>query len=439
MKKLIISMLALFPGLMLAQSVAITTDHTNAAYACSQPAKFTVQVLGADKNLLKTGRLTVNLSNFGPRVITNVIFDLAQGNPVTCTGTLDQPGILKCVASIKLDKDYCRGIYGAAYEPEKIVAGSKRPADFDAFWNAATKKLDAEVPLDARVERLDKSCNEKHESFRVSFATFDHARVYGFLTVPKGAGPFPVSVNVPGAGPGVIGPDTGMADRGFIRLVMNVHPFEPATTTDAQKQLYDEQDKRLTAQFGAPRYCQSGATKCETYFYYRIILGINRAVNWLATRPDVDKTRFFYSGTSQGGGFGFILCGLNRHFTRGAIYVPAITDLLGFQQGRDSGWPKLVENVKAGDKTAATKVAPSFDGAHFAARITCPVRVAVGFSDETCPPAAVYTGYNALRVADKAIIHGLGMPHKVFPEIYNQIDNQWLYAASGPSVGPKKK
>ena len=436
MKKLIICMLALVPGLVLAQSVEITTDHTNAVYVCGQPAIFTVCVLGTDKKPLKTGRLAVNLSNFGPQIITNMIFDLAQGDPVTCAGTLGQPGMLKCVASIKLDKDY-RGIYGAAYEPEKIVAGSPRPADFDAFWDAAVKKLDAEVPVDALVERLDKFCNEKHESFRVSFATFDHARVYGFLAVPKGMGPFPVSVNVPGAGPGVTGPDTGMADRGYIRLVMNVHPFEPATTTNAQNQLYNEQDQRLNAQFGAPRYCQSGAASCETYFYYRIILGINRAVNWLATRSDVDKTRFFYSGTSQGGGFGFILCGLNQHFTRGAIYVPALTDLLGFQQGRDSGWPKLIENVKAEDKAAATKVAPYFDGAHFAARITCPVRVAVGFSDETCSPAAVYAGYNALRVADKTIIHGLGMPHKVFPEIYSQIDNKWLYATPVPDAGLK--
>ncbi len=428
MKKLIVGLVAMLPVLALAQSVEIVTDHANAVYACGVPATFTVRVVGADQQPVKAGRLTVNLSNFGPQVITNATFDLAQGNPVTCTGKLEQPGILKCVASIKLGTNNCRSVFGVAVRPEKIVAGSERPADFDAFWDAAVKKLDAEVPPDARVERLDKFCTDKVDAFRVSFATFDHLRVYGFLSVPKGKGPFGVLVNVPGAGPGVTGPNTGMASRGFIHLVMNVHPFEPAANTEGQKKLYDEQDKRLTAQYGAPRYCQSGAASRETYFYYRIILGINRAVNFVAARPDVDKKRFFYSGTSQGGGFGFILCGLNGHFTRGAIYVPAITDLLGFQQGRDSGWPKLTENVKPEDKAAAIKVAPYFDGAHFAARIKCPVRVAVGFSDETCPPAAVYSGYNALRVADKAIVHGLGMPHKVYPAIYDQIDNKWLFA-----------
>jgi len=417
----------LAPLLAIAQSVEITSDHTNAVYACGKPATFTISVLGADKQLVKSGRVNVTVNNFGSNVITNGVFDLSAGNPVKIAGALSEPGFLKCTANIKLDKDY-KGLFGVAYDPGKIVAGSERPADFDAFWDTAVKKLDTEVPADPRVERMAKWCNDKHECFKVSFATFDGMRVYGFLSVPAGKGPFPVEVNVPGAGPGVVGPSSGMADRGFIHLVMNVHPFEPAADAEAQKKLYADQDKRLNEQFGVPRYCQSGAVKRETYFYYRIILGINRAVNWLAARPDVDKKRFSYSGTSQGGGFGFIMCGLNKNFTKGVINVPAMTDLLGFQKGRDSGWPKLIENMKAEDKEAATKVAPYFDGAHFAARINCPVRVSVGFIDETCPPAAVYSGYNAVRVKDKAIVHGISMPHRVFPWIYEQLDQKWSRA-----------
>ncbi len=420
--------LALLPVLALAQSVEITTDHTNAVYACGEPATFSIRVLGADKQPAKEGLLRVTLTNFGTQQVAQAVLNLASANPATCTGALTRPGFLKCAATVKLDKKEVKGLYGAAYDPEKIRAGSERPADFDAFWDAAVKKLDAEVPADPRVERLAAQSNEKHECFKVSFATFDGQRVYGFLSVPKGqgAGPFPVEVNVPGAGPGAAGPNAGMADRGILYLVMNVHGYEPGPDAETQKKKYEEQDKRLTAQYGAPRYCQSGAAGRETYFYYRVIVGINRSVNWLAARPDADKARFTYGGTSQGGGFGLILCGLNRNFTKGVIHVPAITDLLGYTQGRDSGWPKLIENVRSEDRAAAVKVAPYFDGAHFAARITCPVRMTVGFIDETCPPAAVYSAYNALRVKDKAIAHGLGMTHKVFPQYYDQWDNKWL-------------
>ncbi len=414
------------PLAALAQTVEVVTDRTNAVYACGERATFTVSVLDTNKQLVTSGSVKVTVSNFGPKVITNAVFDLAAGNPFTIAGALGEPGFLKCEAQAKLGAASRRGLCGAAVEPEKIRAGSERPADFDAFWDAAVRKLDAEVPADVRVERLDKYCNDKHEGFRVSCATFGGLRVYGFLSVPKGPGPFPVQVTVPGAGPGAVAPGTGMADNGFIHLIMNVHPFEPAADAAAQQKLYVEQDARVKERYGVARYCLAGATSRETYFFYPVILGINRAVNWLAERPDVNKARFGYSGSSQGGGFGLILCGLNKNFTKGVIHVPAITDLLGFQSGRDSGWPKLIEGQQAGDKEVAAKVAPYFDGAHFAARITCPVRVSVGFIDETCPPAAVYAGYNALRVKDKAIGHGLGMPHQVFPEFRKRYDEQWL-------------
>ena len=49
----------------------------------------------------------------------------------------------------------------------------------------------------------------------------------------------------------------------------------------------------------------------EAAHYYGIILGVNRAINWVARRTDIDSKRFFYTGASQGGGFGLILTALN--------------------------------------------------------------------------------------------------------------------------------
>ncbi|MBL8994402.1 MAG: acetylxylan esterase, partial [Spirochaetia bacterium] len=420
------SSLVLFSSLAWSQEIVFITDHTNALYKVGEKATFTLKVLASNKSPITEGKLNVRLDNFGPGLITNLSFDLSKGEPITVSGSLSEPGFLKCSASIKLEKDL-RAVYGAGYEPEKIRPGSPRPSDFDSFWDNAVKKLDAEVPADIRLERIDAKSDDKHESFRVSAATFDGLRVWGFLVIPKqGEGPFPVEVSVPGAGPGVDGPNTGAGDRGSVYLAMNVHPFEPGPDKAAQQKKYEDQDKAVQEKFGAKRYAHAGATNRETYFYYPIILGINRMVNYLATRPEVDKTRFYYSGTSQGGGFGYILCGLNPNFTKGVMHVAAMCDFLGFQAGRDSGWPKLIENLPEADKKPAILVAPYFDGAHFAPRIKCPVRLSVGFSDETCPPAAVYAAYNSLTVKDKGILHGLGMPHSVFPRFYDQNENQWM-------------
>jgi cephalosporin-C deacetylase-like acetyl esterase len=112
---------------------------------------------------------------------------------------------------------------------------------------------------------------------------------------------------------------------------------------------------------------------------------------------------------------------LNRHFTKGVMYVPAITDTMGYLKGRRSGWPSIIENQREEEKSVAERNAPYFDGANFASRISCPVRVAVGFADNTCPPCAVYSAYNAIPVKDKKIVHGIGMTHSCFGKFYNEL------------------
>ena len=72
-------------------------------------------------------------------------------------------------------------------------------------------------------------------------------------------------------------------------------------------------------------------------------------------------------------------------------------------------------------KSAAERWAPYFDAANFASRIACPVRIAVGFSDTTCPPCAVYASYNEIKVVDKGIVHGIGMTHSCFGRFYAEL------------------
>jgi len=418
-------MLFLVPVLLLAQSLEISADRESAIYKVNETATLSLLVKDAQGAVAKEGKLTVELNNFGPLKISNQVFDLADANPVRVSGTLKVPGFMLCEAKAHVDGKNATTYFGAAYSPEQIKPGSKRPVDFDQFWDAAVRKLDAQVPADPKIERFPQYCTDKYESFKVSFATFGNKRVYGFLCVPKGKGKFPVLVNVPGAGPGYANPQTTWAEQGFISFVMNVHPFEPAANKKEQKKLYEEQDVRLREIYGV-RYCQSGARSREEYFFYPIILGINRAVNWLSERGDIDKSRFLYMGSSQGGGFGLYLCGLNRNFTKGVIHVPALTDLMGYKEERWSGWPKLIESVPSEDKKSAEKLAPYFDGAHFAYRIKCPVRLSVGFIDRTCPPAAVYAGYNSLTVKDRDIMNVVNMPHAVYPELRKKLDEAWL-------------
>jgi len=227
-------------------------------------------------------------------------------------------------------------------------------------------------------------------------------------------------VSVPGAGIGACGTEASDTE---ITLTMNVHSYPQPDTPEAREEAYREQDERIAVPRGAARYCQAGIhLSREDYFFYASLLGINRAVNWLWAHPKTDRRDFTYSGTSQGGGFGLMLTGLNGHFTRSCIFVPALCDHLGHRmEGRESGWPKLIDAQKPENRAAAERNAPYFDGASFATRIACPLRMVVGFADVHCPPASGYAAYNCIPAADKAILHGIGMGHGVFPRLYDDL------------------
>ena len=403
----------------------VDIDRPDGIYRCGETATFTVRRLSSE-NLAATANPCVTLDNFGTSVVANVAYDVAAtGAAFTVSGTLRKPGFLRLSLPPTKNGRDDPFVFSVGFEPEKIVKGSPSPADFDEFWAASRARLAREVPLDARMVKVPERCTDSFDFYRISFATFGR-RVHGYMSIPKdkSKAPFPVGFEVNAAGFGDWTNDM-RGDGDAIRVCFSVYPFAPdwKWRKSGLEAEYKAMDAGLNARYGAPRYCHAGITESrEDYFFYPVILGIDRAVDWVAARPDVDRSRFRYQGTSQGGGFGFYLCGLNRTFTRAAFYVPAITDTMGYLAGRQSGWPQIVENNSStpGRRAAAGKWAPYFDGANFASRIRCPVRVAVGFSDTTCPPCAVYAAYNEIKVADKAIGNGIGMTHSCSQKFYSE-------------------
>jgi len=408
----------------------VDIDRPGGVYRCGETATFTVRVLSTNA-LAADASPCARIDNFGTSVLTNMPFDVtATGVVFAVSGTLREPGFLRLSLPPTKDGLNDPSVFSVGFEPEKIRKGSPSPSDFDEFWAEARASLAREVPLDARMERVPERSTAAFDFYRISFATFGR-RVYGYMSVPtdKSKAPFPVDFGVNAAGFGSWTNDM-QGDRDSIRVQFSVYPFEPdwKWKENGLEAKYKAMDAEVQAKYGAPRYCQAGITESrEAYFFYPVILGIDRAVDWIAARPDVDKSQFRYQGTSQGGGFGFYLCGLNRAFTRAAFYVPAITDTMGYLVGRESGWPKIVENNSSTPerRAAAEKWAPYFDAANFASRINCPVRIAVGFSDITCPPCAVYAAYNEIKVTDKSIGNGIGMTHSCSGDFYDKF-GKWV-------------
>ena len=75
----------------------------------------------------------------------------------------------------------------------------RKPDDFDAFWNAGKLEL-AKVALDAKLEHVAKQSDDRVDCYKISLANIEGKRVHGWLSVPKGKGPVPAVLTVPGAG-----------------------------------------------------------------------------------------------------------------------------------------------------------------------------------------------------------------------------------------------
>lgn len=112
---------------------------------------------------------------------------------------------------------------------------------------------------------------------------------------------------------------------------------------------------------------------------------------------------------------------------RSAFDVPALSDVCGSHRGHQSGWPEAIEHQPdSASKEKAAWVARYFDAVNFARLVKIPARVAVGFSDNCCPPWGGYAFFNALKSADKDIYNGIGMWHATYPE-FEKAGEAWLH------------
>ncbi len=369
--------------------ITVSTDRPDALYKCGEQAKFSVSIKDDKGQLIKQGQAEVILTLDGLKELDKKLYDLADFNPLTISGTLEEPGFLRMRCNFNLDKKSYFGLGAAGYDPLKITPGTPEPPDFDEFWKNAREQL-AKLPLDVKLDELKKYSDDKQTTYKISFANISNTRIYGFLSIPKGKGLYPAIVSVPGAGPGYNTPTwvSTWGKTGVIALLMNVHSYDPYVSRQELLAKYKALNKKKV-------YCLQGAPDRDRFFFKKSILGISRAIDYVASRPEFDKKHFVIYGSSQGGAHALILTGLNKHLTAAISNVPALCDHGGYLKNRMPGWPKLLISYKKQEE--CLKMSGYFDAVNFARRITVPTIVSVGFIDRTCSPSSVYAAYNQIK------------------------------------------
>ena len=403
-----------------ATSPAIRADAASAVYPCGAVASVGVSFAGGPSSGVAEAWADDGWTN----VLWRATADLSKERTLRAELTRATPGTVRIHAKApRMAEALDRVVFGL----DDIKPLTPCPEGFDDYWRGEREHLDREVPLDARMERAPDLDTPDHELHRISFATFNGRRVYGFLALPRGAAAFarfPFVVNVPGAGPGLHTVEKRILRKGWGGVTLNLHCFPPGRDAASQKAAYGRWFEEYAKAKGEPRYQYVGYSESrEAPIYHDAYLGMVRALDWLAQRPFADPGRIVYYGCSQGGGSGIYLAGLWGRFSKVLFLCPNKCDMLSYLKGRVPGTSHIF-NQKPENRARAEEVAPWHDACNFARQISCPVRMVHGLSDDNCNPEGAIAAFNVMPSAEKKLILLPGRKHGWIPAG----QDKWLFA-----------
>lgn len=387
-----------------AVTLDIRPDHPDGLYRCGEEARFDVHVRQGGQPV-RAGRLELTLEPAGsPLAIAAQAFalPLEDGVVATICGTLSEPDFLYCRARWIPPDEQGKPLgewLSVGFDPERIRARVRPPADLEAFWQKTLAEARA-LPVDVQLEPLDLFSNPRASFFRFSINTLHGQRVHGFLGVPTGEGPFPAAVFFPGAGPGWGRPiDVGLTCRGVLTLMLNVHPYPVASDSKAAI----AQLKEYVASHQVQSYLDVGASAPDTFHFHGILAGFCRALDYLCTHAGWwDGRHLVFEGASQGGFLTLAMSGLYADkVTRALAGVPYLCD---FPRNHPDAAPATLHTMAY------------YDPANLAAWIRCPLQMSVAFADGSCPPATVFSAFHAAGAAQKQLRMEPRSAHGTTPE-----------------------
>jgi cephalosporin-C deacetylase len=366
-------------------SVTLTPENGNYLYRTGETAILVVKV-NAPAVIASTARIRYRLSRNGIRTPIEGMLDLEEGKG-SIKATLEEPGFLRCDVSCIAGNDTLYAACGCGFSVEEIRPGGKSPENFDRFWREAKAEL-IRIPVDAKLEEVAVVDPGDAKRFKVSLACVNGSRVYGWLHLPEGKGPFPTVLSIPGSGVGRTGRFAGFTEAGMAVLAIEIHGLEPQEqeiigaaqwirpATDETRYFAGLQNGLLAG------YHSFGIEDPYRYYHRRSLQAAMRALDYLHTRNDVDTGRIIVFGGSQGGGLSLLTAAIDKRVDAVVATVPAFCNNAS---RNDSHIPEVARTLSYYDAALAAK------------RIEVPALIGVGFIDGTCLPSNVYAAYNNIK------------------------------------------
>jgi cephalosporin-C deacetylase len=277
-------------------------------------------------------------------------------------------------------------------ELANVIPVQVEPDDFDSFWTRTLTEARSHS-LDVMVERVT-SPIETIDLFDVTFSGFNGQRVRAWLRIPHGAkAPLPCIAEFVGygGGRGLAEDNLFWASAGFAHLHMD---------TRGQGSTWSIGVTPDDASSGPriPGMMTNGIQSPDDYYYRRLMTDAVRAVEAVASLPEIDESRITVLGASQGGGLALAVAGLSTVVDSLVAYVPFLCDFPRAILITDSDPYNEISRYLKVHRTEEANVLRTlsyFDGVNFARRAHAKAWFTTSLMDPVCPPSTVHGAYQA--------------------------------------------
>jgi cephalosporin-C deacetylase len=263
-----------------------------------------------------------------------------------------------------------------------------RQPDFDAFWQRTLEER-ARTPVAARFRAIDYPTIGA-QVYEALYEGWRGARICAWYVQPAGDGPFPALVQYHGY--------SGSKMDVYRYLMWALQGFA-VLAVDVRGQSGNSTDPICYTGGHVTGWMTQGIMDPEEYYYRGVYMDCVRALDAVASRPEVDAERIGVMGMSQGGGLTLAVAALDA---RPVLAMPEMPYLCHYKRAVDvamrnpyleiaaylRNWPEREEQV--------WRTLSYFDNLNLAARIRCPVLMDVGLQDDICPPSSVFGAYNKI-------------------------------------------
>jgi cephalosporin-C deacetylase len=387
--------------------------HSDGQFYDKEPIKYSVTVNNKYK-IKQEGTLNMIIVTEDGKVVNNKEVKLKIGKRGVkhfnmILPPVKEPGIYNLRVAVNTTTYDDTSEHAFGYDINKINLPFHMPPDFDDYWKGALAELAATDPQ-YKITKDEGQSSRYHNVYRVDMMGIGNVPFFGYLTVPKLPGRYPVLIGYGGYRRDVL----PMKFGDFISFAVNVRGLEKASidliNPDKKEQIViniEEKDK---------------------YVYRGIYTDCVRAVDFIFSHRDMgmDLGRVIAFGGSQGATLGIITAALTPERIGSAVASnPVFADwtnsLIIGQTKRELKFPinSIVEYVnkeKTLSQSEAVETLNYFDLMNFMPKVQCPVLYAVGLLDEFIPPGSAIAAYNKMNpvVKQKSDLY-------IFPKLGHEV------------------